>query len=201
MIARNVTATLAAVAATLAAAALLVAAPAAEAASSFYISGAGNGHGIGMSQYGAYGYAQHGWKYRQILAHYYQGTAIGATSPSQPVRVLLGTGGSGPPTFTGADSAVAPKAANQTVSLSTGQKYYMKALSGGNVALYNQSGQQLLSAHPPLVLSGPGPLDFSGHGEFRGSLDDLGKSMGTRRELETVRDLASRGEFDGGILS
>src|SRR5579864_855309 len=104
MIARNVTATLAAVAATLAAAALLVAAPAAEAASSFYISGAGNGHGIGMSQYGADGYAQHGWTYRQILAHYYQGTAIGATSRSQPVRVLLGTGGSGPPTFTGADS-------------------------------------------------------------------------------------------------
>jgi stage II sporulation protein D len=172
MIARYVTRTLAAVAATLAAAgATLAASPAAEAASSFYISGAGNGHGIGMSQYGAYGYAQHGWSYRQILAHYYQGTAIGATSPSQLVRVLLGTGGSGPPTFTGANSAVAPKAANQTVSLSTGQKYYMKALSGGNVALYDQSGQQLISARPPLVVSGPGPLDFSGHGEFRGSLE------------------------------
>lgn len=32
----------------------------------------GNGHGIGMSQYGAIGYAnQGGWNYQQILSHYY----------------------------------------------------------------------------------------------------------------------------------
>ena len=33
--------------------------------------GAGFGHGIGMSQYGAYGYALEGAKYQGILAHYY----------------------------------------------------------------------------------------------------------------------------------
>src|SRR5437588_4070074 len=48
------------------AAAVLVGAPAAEASSSFYITGGGDGHGIGMSQYGAYGYAQHGKGYRFI---------------------------------------------------------------------------------------------------------------------------------------
>ncbi len=37
----------------------------------------GYGHGVGMSQTGAEGYAQDGWGYRQILAHYYPGTAIG----------------------------------------------------------------------------------------------------------------------------
>jgi len=37
-----------------------------------------------------------------ILAHYYQVTAIGSTSPTQRVRVLPGTGGAGPPTVTGA---------------------------------------------------------------------------------------------------
>lgn len=157
--------------ATLAATALLAGPAAAQAASSFYISGGGDGHGIGMSQYGAYGYAQHGWTYRQILGHYYQGTDIGSTSPSQLVRVLLGTGGSGPPTFTGASSATAPRAANQTVALSTGQKYLMKAVAGGNVALYNTSGQQLMSVRPPLVVSGPGPVDFAGHGQYRGSLE------------------------------
>src|ERR671935_1968276 len=50
--------------------------------------GHGWGHGVGMSQYGAYGYAQHGWSYRQILAHYYPGTTIGA-APVTRVRVVL----------------------------------------------------------------------------------------------------------------
>ena len=44
--------------------------------------------GVGMSQWGAEGYATHGWDYRRILAHYYPHTALGtATDPS--VRVLL----------------------------------------------------------------------------------------------------------------
>lgn len=36
---------------------------------SFY--GGGNGHGVGMSQYGANGYAQQGKTYDQILQTYY----------------------------------------------------------------------------------------------------------------------------------
>lgn len=36
----------------------------------------GYGHGIGMSQYGANQYALKGWKYEQILAHYYPGTNV-----------------------------------------------------------------------------------------------------------------------------
>jgi stage II sporulation protein D len=151
--------------------ALCASASASQAASTFYITGAGNGHGIGMSQYGAYGYALHGWTYRQILGHYYQGTGIGTTSTSQLVRVLVGTGNYGPPTFTGASLATAPRAGNQTVNLSTTLRYWMKALSGGNVALYDTSGQRLISVRPPLVVSGPGPLDFSGHGHYRGSFE------------------------------
>src|SRR5829696_2273873 len=50
--------------------------------------GAGFGHGIGMSQYGAYGYALEGAKYSGILAHYYKGTRL-STAPDRPVRVLL----------------------------------------------------------------------------------------------------------------
>jgi stage II sporulation protein D len=41
-----------------------------------------------MSQWGAYGYAQHGWSWQRILAHYYQGTRI-STTPISRVRVLL----------------------------------------------------------------------------------------------------------------
>ncbi len=36
----------------------------------------GNGHGVGMSQYGANGYAQQGYEYRDILKHYYTGIII-----------------------------------------------------------------------------------------------------------------------------
>ncbi|HLY94529.1 MAG TPA: SpoIID/LytB domain-containing protein [Gaiellaceae bacterium] len=50
--------------------------------------GHGWGHGVGMSQYGAYGYALHGWTYKQILAHYYPGTKLGTTTGST-IRVLL----------------------------------------------------------------------------------------------------------------
>ena len=46
----------------LAAAALVLAAPAA-ADGTFQIDGGGDGHGIGMSQYGSYGYALHGKSY------------------------------------------------------------------------------------------------------------------------------------------
>jgi SpoIID/LytB domain protein len=38
--------------------------------------GGGWGHGVGMSQYGAYGQALEGRTYDQILGHYYQGTAL-----------------------------------------------------------------------------------------------------------------------------
>ena len=70
-----------------------VARPAAQPAASplFVVSGHGWGHGVGMSQYGAFGYAQHGWGYARILAHYYPGTAL-ATAPLKRVRVLLTQG-------------------------------------------------------------------------------------------------------------
>ena len=69
-------------------AALALAAPAANAAGQWVITGAGFGHGIGMSQYGAYGSAKNGMSYDAILGQYYTGTNLG-TAQSQTVRVLL----------------------------------------------------------------------------------------------------------------
>jgi SpoIID/LytB domain protein len=57
----------------------------------FLLDGRGWGHGVGMSQWGAEGYARHGFDYRQILAHYYRETHIGIAEP-RDVRVLLGRG-------------------------------------------------------------------------------------------------------------
>ncbi len=61
----------------------------ADAAKRFTIRGAGFGHGVGMSQYGAMGYAQHGWDYKAILGHYYTGTELGVLKAPRDVRVLL----------------------------------------------------------------------------------------------------------------
>ncbi len=55
------------------------------------IEGAGFGHGVGMSQYGALGFAVHGYSDTQILAHYYTGTAIGQAPAGHMVRVLVGS--------------------------------------------------------------------------------------------------------------
>ena len=38
--------------------------------------GYGKGHGVGLSQYGAKFYAEKGWTYDKILAHYYHGATI-----------------------------------------------------------------------------------------------------------------------------
>lgn len=54
----------------------------------FLLDGRGWGHGVGMSQWGAEGYARHGFSYRQILGHYYPRTHIGIAAP-RDVRVLL----------------------------------------------------------------------------------------------------------------
>jgi stage II sporulation protein D len=59
-------------------------------ASSLVIAGGGEGHGVGMSQEGALGYAEHGSSYRAILAHYYTGSAIAQAPAGASVRVLMG---------------------------------------------------------------------------------------------------------------
>ncbi|HOD34230.1 MAG TPA: hypothetical protein PKO12_12155, partial [Holophaga sp.] len=38
--------------------------------------GRGWGHGVGMDQTGAYGYALEGWTFDRILKHYYQGIEL-----------------------------------------------------------------------------------------------------------------------------
>lgn len=71
---------------------LLAAAPAAQAATKLTITGAGFGHGIGMSQYGAYGFSLHLKDYSFILGHYYSGTTLGQLSSNPEVKVLLQSG-------------------------------------------------------------------------------------------------------------
>jgi stage II sporulation protein D len=57
----------------------------------FLVRGHGYGHGVGMGQWGAQGYALQGFTYEQILASYYPGTTLGETTATS-IRVLLAGG-------------------------------------------------------------------------------------------------------------
>ena len=56
----------------------------------FQMFGAGFGHGLGLSQWGAYGLAKQGWGPSKILKHFYSGTRVaGQTDPSSNLRIGL----------------------------------------------------------------------------------------------------------------
>lgn len=55
----------------------------------FLFKGHGNGHGLGMSQWGARGRDSDGQTYRDILAAYYQGSTIETRDTARPVRISL----------------------------------------------------------------------------------------------------------------
>src|SRR5258708_1096713 len=73
----------------------ITAAPALASSSALYrIQAPGWGHGIGMSQSGADGFAAHGMTGEQIITHYFTGTVV-APAPATAatsVRVRLTTG-------------------------------------------------------------------------------------------------------------
>jgi stage II sporulation protein D len=133
----------------------------AGAAGVLFIRGGGFGHGIGMSQYGAYGYALHGKDYRFILHHYYRDTTLGHVAPTQTVRVLLGTGSAA---FAGATRADAKR-------LKPGLTYRVVAQADGALVLIGPKGHKLGRFPAPLRVTGPGPLLVAGLGSYRGALE------------------------------
>src|SRR5215216_5587008 len=71
--------------------ALLVPAVGARAEVTWEVTGRGWGHGIGLSQWGAFGYAKHGKGWKGILRHYYRHTKLGHVDGGT-VGVLLRSG-------------------------------------------------------------------------------------------------------------
>jgi hypothetical protein len=136
---------------------ILAAAAPASAASRMTIRGAGFGHGVGMSQYGAMGYAEQGATYDQILAHYYTGTALGTADLSQPVRVLLASS-SGATTFSGAERA-------GTRTLDPAKRYRAVRRSFDQVDLQKASGRRIATFTAPLQIDGGADgFVLGGHG-------------------------------------
>jgi stage II sporulation protein D len=73
----------------LAALALPPAAPALAGPDGFTFYGGGWGHGLGLSQWGAYGLARQGWGAARILTHFYQGTRV-TQAQSVPATLRIG---------------------------------------------------------------------------------------------------------------
>jgi stage II sporulation protein D len=166
----------------------LASAAPAWAAGELFIRGAGYGHGVGMSQYGAYGYALAGRGYRSILAHYYSGTSLGTVDPSQLVTVLLATGSAA---FSGADRAGDKK-------LSPGKTYDVRPLAGGRLRLVTGKGKVAGSFAAPLTVTGPGPLTLAGHGAYRGALEFRPTGSG---RIETINALGLDDYVRGVVAS
>jgi stage II sporulation protein D len=136
-------------------------APSAQAGVRWVVVGHGFGHGVGMSQYGAYGYASHGKGYRFILGHYYSGTTIGTLSGPRIVRVLIDVS-AGDVGFSGASSACG-------VSLDAGRSYAAHRV-GRSVQLRSAGGKAIAGCGGKLRAAGPGQVSIEGS-DYRGTLE------------------------------
>ena len=143
---------------------------AADAAVRHVLTGAGFGHGIGMSQYGAYGYALEGRTYKPILAHYYKGTRL-ESAPGRPVRVLLQPN----------DPYIRFRGATNAGGLALNpHTTYLARESGSGISLRTASGRRMgttrgalradAGGSDPLTLLGPA-LNGISNGRYRGAIE------------------------------
>jgi stage II sporulation protein D len=139
----------------------LLLAPSAQAGVRWTVVGHGFGHGVGMSQYGAYGFASHGKSYSFILGHYYSGTTIGKLSGPRIVRVLLDVSG-GDVGFAGATSACGK-------ALDADRAYEAHRV-GSSVRLRGSTGRPIADCGRKLRAAGPGKITIEGS-PYRGALE------------------------------
>jgi stage II sporulation protein D len=136
----------------------------AQAGVSWVVHGRGFGHGVGMSAYGAYGYAKQGKGYRFILGHYFTGTSLGTAPQGRVVRVLLDIS-PGDVEFSGATSACGERL--------DPRRSYEAHRNGNSVRLRSSGGKTLASCGRRLRAAGRGKIAIAGHGTYRGALETV----------------------------
>ena len=176
---------------------------------SFLFAGSGFGHGVGMSQYGAYGQALEGATFSQILQHYYTGISVGSATDDVQIRVnLLHTVPSAqvrgeplPSTSGGAIQVVADAttlnaAPNEVIAFGVSGSQVTVTQGGSQVATANLVSV-LWSGGPTLLnVIGPGDsFDTGGH-RYRYGMVDIAVVNGN---LEVVNQLKLHGEYLWGI--
>jgi stage II sporulation protein D len=137
---------------------------AAQASVKWIVHGRGFGHGVGMSAYGAYGFAKHGKGYRFILGHYYRGTSLGTLTKPRVVRVLLDISPDDVE-FSGATGACGKRL--------NPRRNYEAHRTGRSVVLRTSGGKPLANCGHRLRAPGGGRITIVGQGTFRGVLETV----------------------------
>jgi stage II sporulation protein D len=129
----------------------------ADAATRWVVKGGGWGHGLGMSQYGAYGQALEGRSYLKILHHYYLHTELSHATGNVRVLLLASVGSS---TFGGAN-----KVGSHTVK--PGHNYVVRR-KGGSIVVRTLRGKRIARSSGVIRVSGPeGLVTVAGKGVYR----------------------------------
>ena len=151
--------------------------PVPQGAATFVVTGHGWGHGVGLSQWGAYGYAQKGFDYEKIVLHYFPGTELG-DAPVSRVRVLLTSG-------------VKTLTVNSTVDFKVRDgSGVVHTLSAGAYPLTTAlklrvDGQSKANALPGPLLFQPGSAALALKHRYRGSIQ-IDVSAGKLRAINMV---------------
>ncbi|HEX7254391.1 MAG TPA: SpoIID/LytB domain-containing protein [Gaiellaceae bacterium] len=136
----------------------------------FLVTGRGWGHGVGMSQWGANGFARRGHDYRRILTHYYRSATIGK-APVAKVRVLLA--GSKPTLTISSEAPFRVRDASGRTRTLVG-----KQVIGPGLTVKVKGVKKRTALAPPLVfLPGDEPLHLGRR--FRGTIqvDRVGRRL------------------------
>jgi SpoIID/LytB domain protein len=181
---------------------------ASAAPTSFVFAGSGFGHGVGMSQYGAYGQAVAGRSAAQIIQSYYTGSAVTSATDDVDLRVNLlhesPTAAASSEAIDGGSGAVSVTAGT-TTTVGTKADVFEFGIDGTNVVV-NKNGATVASgavatilwSGTPTVLNLAGTradLSSGGH-RYRYGLIEVSVLNG---KLEAVNVLKLHGEYLRGI--
>jgi stage II sporulation protein D len=138
------------------------------------VDGRGWGHGVGLSQYGAYGYAlREGRDVRFILGHYYSGSSYG-TAPNARMRARLKR--TRTPRIGGA--TLAKSVTGRRVRLAEAHIYRFKAINTTRIQIINTAnGRTKARVRAPVTVTGGKSTTLRGtadnglrNGTYRGRL-------------------------------
>lgn len=179
---------------------------------SFTLTGAGFGHGVGMSQYGALAMAKAGMDARSIVTHYYQGTSVSPVQDDMPIRVnveyqkkhvqVRGEATEG-------DGIVQANLGGNVVAAGLGESFYFtgdanavqaaKIVGGARQELGTFPNVSLTWSGIANVIDKSGNFDSPGHRYRYGSIEITPTGSGAQTRLNAVNVLRLRDEYLYGI--
>lgn len=152
---------------------------------SFTLKGAAFGHGIGMSQYGAYGQARRGETYKNILKHYYTGTSV-SKADTRTIRVILKRGVSSVK-FNGATVATGGEELNRSTTYTARRVGSRIRLQRGSTVIRTYEGRLAVGAGSGATKLLGTAIGGLANGKYRGELEFSRSELG---DLAVVNELS-----------